>query len=574
MRLHSEWLRSHKYGRNNISSHILVVVITALISTAIIAVCLVAWSITNQRKLIESEMAVTVRAMSAALDQQLLVTSSALEGLAAALVVDSDPARLYQIARTVQATHPYWSHVTLRDADGNVIFSTAVPYGTPVPNAANITSSVARTIASGHPLVSGLLFGPIAGKHVAAVMVPASAKDGKHYVFIAVVTTAKWETLLQSQPIPSGWVAGIIDQNGIVVARTRAAEQYIGKPAPSWVKEVIEKAPVGQMTGPALEGEALSLVFSRSSVSGWTVAFAAPASEFEAPLRRSLWVAAAASVLMLGCTSLLVLRYTRRLSRSVARLGLMAEALQNPEKELPPLPQLEVQEIASIYHTMQNTNDLLRKEGERKAMSMREVHHRIKNDIQAISSFLVMESCKAQSEEALGILEELQGRVETLRIVHAHLYDRNQFDAVELGSYLRELCSNAVSLHSGRVSGGIGFCAMVSEAFVDNSTAISLGLIANEFITNSSKHAFSHGAGTITLELDLPRPEQIRVKIADDGVGLPLERTRYSGMGFITMLAEQVGAESEWSSGPGTCLCLTFQEKHAKTLHGNYACCK
>ncbi len=545
-------------ARRNISRHLLSVVVTALAAMAAIAVSLVAWNLATQRRFAAAEMAITVRAIAAALDQQLLVTTSALEGLAATMVVDGDPQRLYRVAQAVKDKHSHWSHVTLRDADGSVVFSTKVPYGTTVPTVADVNSELAEAMSTGQPQISGLLYGPIANEHVGAVLVPVQVKDGKRYALIAAVTTSKWETLLREQPIPDGWVAGIIDRNGVVVARTRAAEQFVGKPAPGWVQRAIQSSPTGQAAGPALEGEPLSLVFSRSKVSGWTVAFAAPASVFEEPLRQSLWSAAAVSVLALGCASLLVLRYARRLSRSVAGLAQVAEALQTPGAAFPPPPPTNLEELASVYDTMRNTSVLLRRAEDQRAMSMRELQHRVKNDLQAILSLLALESGQAKSEETIRILEELQGRVEALRLVHSRLYEASQVGVVELGDYLLELCANAVALHGRGLAGGIALRTSVDHAYVDHNTAVSLGLIANEFITNSAKHAFPQGSGTITLALLVAKPGEIHLSLSDNGVGLPPERVRSSGLELITMLAEQVGAESAWTTSPQTSLRLTL----------------
>jgi len=404
-----------KSARHNISRYLLRIVVTALTAMALIAVGLVVWSMTAQRKFAEAEMSLTVKAIATALDQQLLITTSALEGLAAAMAVDGDPERLYQISQAVKDKHPYWSHVTLRNADGSVVFSTAFPYGTSV-KAADITSEITRAIDTGRPQISRLLYGPIAGAHVAAVLVPAQAKDGKRYALVAVVTASKWETLLQNQMIPDGWVAGIVDQNGVVVARTRAATQSVGKPAPAWVQEAIVTASSGHATGPALEGEPLSLVFSRSTIADWAVAFAAPDSLFEVPRRHSMWVAIIASALALGGASLLVLRYARRLSRSITELVQVAEAMRTPGEGLPPPPPNDFEELSTVYNTMQSTNSLLRRAEEHRIMSMRELQHRVKNDLQSISSLLVLEGSQAKNEETFRIIDEMHGRIEALRL--------------------------------------------------------------------------------------------------------------------------------------------------------------
>lgn len=545
-------------SRQHIGGHLLRVVVAALASMALIALGLLAWNMASQRRLAEAEMGRTVQAIAAALDQQLLVTTTALQSLASTMEEAADPERLYRIAQNVRTNHPYWSHAFLRDDAGKVIFTTAVPLGPPIAGTDPVVPWITAALATGQPQVSNLLYGPIAQGPVAVVLVPARGPDGRRYVLGAAVTAAKWAALLHDQQIPPGWVAGVIDRDGVVVARTRAAERFVGQPAPDWVRETIRTAPHGHASGPALEGEALSLVFARSAVSGWTVAFAAPAKVFEAPMRRSLMLAAAVCVLALGLASLLVLGYARRLSRAVVGLARVAEAMREPGAALPPSPGTNLAELASVYESMQTTDAHLRRAEEQRLTAMRELQHRVKNDLQAILSLIALESGQSNGAETHRILGELQGRVEALRLVHSRLYEASRVGAVEVGGYLRELCTNAVDLYGRSVAGGVTLRASVCEVHVDHNTAVSLGLIANEFITNSAKHAFPDGAGTITLDLDVPQPGAVSLTLADDGIGIPKGRTRASGLQLIATLAEQVGAEPEWTVGPGTRLRVVF----------------
>ncbi len=545
--------------QRNISSHLLGVVVTALVSMALIAVGLITYTISAQREFAESEMSMTARALSVALDQQLLVTRAALASIGAAVTEGGDPEQLRRIARTVQAMHPNWSAVSLHDADGTTLFTTAVPYGIPAPKLADVSSQIAEVIGSGHPQVTGLMYDPVSKTPVAAVLVPVQSGDGHRFALVAEVAASKWEDLLRNQQIPPGWVAGIVDRTGVVIARTRASERYVGRTVRDWMREAIQSAPEGRAEGPALEGELLSLAFSRSAVSGWTVTLAAPVAFFEEPLRRSLWTSMAICSLALGAASLLVLRYARRLSRSVVGLARMADAMQTPGATLPPPPPADMEELTSVYDSMRQATDQLRKADEQRMTAMRELQHRVKNDLQAIMALLALEGRQSKNDETQRILKELEGRIEALRLVHSRLYEAKLIGRIELGGYLRELCANSVALYGRGHDGGIRFEAAVGEVHVGHDTAVSLGLIANEFITNSAKHAFPGRAGTISLDLAVPEPGQVRLRLSDDGVGLAPNRTRSSGMRLISMLAGQVGATPDWGGDGGTSLRLSFR---------------
>ncbi|SMH46067.1 Two-component sensor histidine kinase, contains HisKA and HATPase domains [Azospirillum lipoferum] len=545
-------------ARRNIASVLLGMMGPPLAAMALVTVGLIAWNFSHQRGFAEAEMVRTARALSVALDRQLLVTTSALESLAVALADDRDPEHAYRMVQDIKARHPYWSHVTLRTAAGDVLFTTAVPFGTPMQGDNSMDVLVEKAVATGRPQISNLLYGPIAQPPVVAVLVPVSRKDGSADVLVAVVATAKWQELLREEGVAEGWVAGIIDRNGIVVARTRGAERFVGKPAPGWVLDAIGKSPDGWAEGPALEGEALSLAFSRSAVSGWSLAFAAPASLFEQPMRRSLWLAAAVSGATILAALVFVLAYARRLSRSMAGLVRTVDVLRRPGGALPPTPVSASAELASVYESMRDASLYLLRVEQERTTAMRELQHRVKNDLQAIMGLIAMERFQSPCAGSCAMLDELEGRIEALRLVHSRLYDARRVGTVELGGYLRELCGNAVALYGRSHHGGITLAVHADDIEVGHDVAVPLGLIVNEFVTNSAKHAFPQRPGRIMLDLALMETGHVRLLLADDGIGLPVERARSSGLQLIGLLAQQVGAEPEWAVGAGTSLQLSF----------------
>ncbi|NYZ17101.1 hypothetical protein HL658_31545 [Azospirillum sp. RWY-5-1] len=552
------WPLSHDTARWKISHGLFNMMAVVLAPMALVAIGITAWNLSYQRRFAETEMERTVHAMAVALDRQILVTIAALQSLAIGMADDPNSERAYRIAQEVKAKHPYWSHVSLRQAGENLRFSTALPFGAPIPSPNPVDPLVAKTLATGQPQVSDLMYGPIAQAPVAAVLVPVPAKDGPTLVLIAVVTATKWEKLLQEQGVAAGWVAGIIDAKGVVIARTRAAEQFVGKPAPGWVLDAIRQAADGRAEGPALEGEPLSLVYSRSAMSGWTVAFAAPASELEVPLWRSMWLSVAVSSMMMMVAAFVVLAYARRLSRSVIGLSRVAEAMERPGADLPSIPASASAELALVYASTHTASRHLRKTVEEHTTAMRELQHRVKNDLQAIISLITMERFQTGCAGSCAILSELESKIEVLRLVHSRLYDASQVGTIELGGYLRELCEHVVALYGRGRAEPIMFKATVGEVRVDHSTAASLGLIANEFITNSAKHAFPGRAGTITLDLWAGEEGRGWLRLADDGIGMAASRSRSSGTNLIERLADQVGAEPEWSVVGGTSLLLSF----------------
>ena len=196
---------------------------------------------------------------------------------------------------------------------------------------------------------------------------------------------------------------------------------------------------------------------------------------------------------------------------------------------------------------------------------LHELQHRIKNNIGAITGLVHMRMRKATSQEArdeLGIVGE---RIETLRLVHEHVYAARNSDRLSLRQYATELLEGLLSLHQDVP---VRLDVKIDDLVVPTDVAIPLGLILNEFTTNSMKYAF-HGMDQsnrlIALEA-YKRDDRLWIKISDNGKGLPPEAKESrpghgTGMALIAGLARQIRAKPDWSSEYGTALCLEFAHR-------------
>lgn len=195
-----------------------------------------------------------------------------------------------------------------------------------------------------------------------------------------------------------------------------------------------------------------------------------------------------------------------------------------------------------------------------KDVLLRELQHRIKNDLQVIVSMIDLQSRRSSSDEVRDELAAVSGRIDSLRLVHEHLYRSETLDRIDLGEYLRTLAVDRFRMHGLDPEGPIRLVAEVKALPVDRDLAMPLGLIANEFITNSFKYAFVGRAGVLRLTLKRLNEREARVTLADEG-GPPAEPTAASagtGLRLIELLAQQIGAEATWSRESGTRLELTF----------------
>jgi PAS domain S-box-containing protein len=179
---------------------------------------------------------------------------------------------------------------------------------------------------------------------------------------------------------------------------------------------------------------------------------------------------------------------------------------------------------------------------------LKEVHHRVKNNLQVITSLLRLEIARTSQPDAKAVLSEMQGRIRSMAILHQSLYRSGDFGAIDLGDYLRQLATQTHLAQSTRASAMRLRCE-VASMFVNIDQAIPCGLLVNELVSNCVKHAFPEGfegANAITLSLQpAPVPGQWRLEVADTGVGLPPDfgarRAASLGLQLATDLARQLG---------------------------------
>jgi two-component sensor histidine kinase len=194
-------------------------------------------------------------------------------------------------------------------------------------------------------------------------------------------------------------------------------------------------------------------------------------------------------------------------------------------------------------------------------MLLRELQHRIKNNITAITSLVRLRVKAADTEDARRELRVIGERIETLRLIHEQVYAGSGVDRLELRPYVTALLSGLLDLHR---EVAVQLDADIQDMEISTDNAVPLGLILNEFTTNSLKYAFGEGGGMIRVRAVRVDDECVRITIADDGCGLPPEplRTRPAtgtGMGLIAGLSRQLRADVHWGSEIGTLLRLEFK---------------
>ena len=196
-----------------------------------------------------------------------------------------------------------------------------------------------------------------------------------------------------------------------------------------------------------------------------------------------------------------------------------------------------------------------------KEVMLKEIHHRVKNNLQIICSLLNLQSANIDDEKILNLFKESQNRVRLMALVHEKLYQSDSLENINLRDYIQSLstywlCSYEINPNTVNINTDI------EDIFLGIDTAVSCGLIINEMVSNSLKYAFSNcQQGTISITARLTSQDIFSVEYKDDGIGLPsdfdIDSAKTLGLQLISSLTEQLGGELEVSSERGTKFELT-----------------
>jgi PAS domain S-box-containing protein len=199
---------------------------------------------------------------------------------------------------------------------------------------------------------------------------------------------------------------------------------------------------------------------------------------------------------------------------------------------------------------------------EEKEILLREIHHRVKNNLQIISSLLSLQRIQVEDKQTADILWECQGRVRTMAMIHENLYQSQDIGYINFGNYVEMLLNDIFnSYHVDERS--INLNTQVESVDMGIETAMPCGLIINELATNSIKHAFPDGNGSIKIELKSNSDGHV-LSFADDGIGLPEDanpqKSKKLGLMVVKTLVNQLNAVMEIDRTNGTKFTIKFKE--------------
>ena len=193
---------------------------------------------------------------------------------------------------------------------------------------------------------------------------------------------------------------------------------------------------------------------------------------------------------------------------------------------------------------------------------LKEIHHRVKNNLQVVTSLLGLQSRAATDEQTRKMFQESQNRIHSMALLHESLYQSNNLSMIDFPDYIRQLASHLFHSYGVR-SDRIHLSTNLDELYLNLDSAVPCGLIINELLSNSLKYAFPDGReGEVRIELHEHSDGKALLIVADNGIGLRSDidwvTARSLGLRLVRSLAEQLGAKIEVKSNTGTEVQLTF----------------
>ena len=207
---------------------------------------------------------------------------------------------------------------------------------------------------------------------------------------------------------------------------------------------------------------------------------------------------------------------------------------------------------------------MLEKQNKENEFLLKEIHHRVKNNLETVSSLISLQSAEINDEKIVSAMKNSQHRIQSMSMVHQKLYQEKSLSSIEMKSYFLDLSNYVVNVFDAQDR--IEVHLDMDEIELDVDTAIPIGLIVNELLTNSMKYAFPNGAtGGLSIKLE-KTDSQLFLSVSDNGIGNNTVN-EHIGTGFgtklIKLLTRQLDGKMNLVVENGTMVSFEFQYNKA-----------
>ncbi len=347
-----------KKGNSPLRTQLNVLVVACILPVVLAMAAQMFFGYHRSRGLLTQASTDIARAMSNAVDQELASVTGSLWALAAAPELRAgDLGGFQRFAAGVLPSQPSVNSFVLLNPDGQQLMNTLRPIGSPLPREAD-QQRFRPVFEKNLPLVSDLFIGAVMKKPVIAVTVPVRIGERVAYALAAGCMPERLNRVLERSQQNTEWVVSIFDSQGTIVARTHDPARFVGHKGAPALLERMKQVREDSVDVDTLEGIPVVASFSRSNVSGWTVAIGIPRAQLTRDLRREMLLLAVSSVLLLMAGLGLAQALASRIAHSIRALVQPAEMLGRGEE--PVVPPLHVKEAEELGQALLDAAALLK----------------------------------------------------------------------------------------------------------------------------------------------------------------------------------------------------------------------
>jgi signal transduction histidine kinase/ActR/RegA family two-component response regulator len=540
----------------------------------------------------------TARSTALVVDRELASAEAALKALGSSPYLESgDLAGFYRQAKLSTAGQHFW--IVLFDRDGQQLINTRSAYGASLPKRQHPERGH-KVIDSQIISVTNLIQGPVATGPVIAVEAPVPARGGRQYVLSQAFDVQHFERAFNQPGVAPSWVIGLFDRNGITITRSRAAQQFIGKPATPQLIEAANQDHEGILRSKNLEGADNYGVFTHSSTSGWLITIGVPVDDIESAARRAVLLASAGLLAALACAAVVAIFLSRRLAQSMDAAARTAAALG--QGKLPIFNGTGVDEVDTVQHALVDAGTILRHEQEQRALAEAEraqlftseqearrvaesqnrakdeflamLGHELRNPLGAITNAVAIMESPGLSPESLqrarAVISRQSGHLARMvddlldlsRVMSGKVFLNRQ--CIDLAGIVRN-CVETLNTSRGHTHA----IQIHTEPCWIDADPTRLEQIVTNLLVNACK--YTPGVGKIEVTVR-PQSGMVEVVVSDNGVGIaanllprifdvfvqgaaPLDRAG-GGLGIGLALVKRLatlhgGTVNAYSDGPG-----------------------
>ncbi len=437
-----------------------------------------------------------------------------------------------------------------------------------------------RVLETGASTLSERVMSRSLGEPIVAFGAPVKDRDGKLQAVIGFGLRLDWlNSIDQESGLPPESVVYLLDRHGTVLVAGHAPNGPDALPVGSDLATIV-RGSERTFNGTGTDGVDRSYaVYSIGDGQLFTL-LGLPREMLVGPLRRDLMIqiAVLCVVSIAGMVSavvgsrLLVTRWTEKLTDAARSTNLSGFSAGDELRGAP----VELRELGETLKRMAERIEAREAELQvslnQKQLMLREIHHRVKNNLQMVTSLMNLYARLPRGDEFKSAFADVQLRVNALALVHRHLYESQDLQDIDFAPFMINLCS-LLQDGSGLSSRQVRLIARIPELRLNGDRAVPLALLATEIITNSFKHAFPGGrTGSIIVEMTVDEAQNAVLKIVDDGVGSTPERAEAArasmGRALIDAFTKQLNGRISVSGPPGMSSVLRFSLLDGVTLSG------